>query len=74
MTPYGLDFTGDDESIAVLRFTQPRPDEAHLMARVEFHPEDNKVVGKVYDAESQLKYASEPRDTQCFRFFARTRI
>ena len=32
------------------------------MAGVEFYPEDNEVVGKVYDAESRLKYTSEPRD------------
>jgi hypothetical protein len=32
------------------------------MVGVEFDPENNEVVGKVYDAESQLKYASEPRD------------
>ena len=29
---------------------------------VEFYPKDNEVVGKVYDTESQLRYASEPRD------------
>jgi hypothetical protein len=33
------------------------------MASVECYPEDNEVVGKVYDAESQLKCAPEPRDT-----------
>ena len=32
------------------------------MVGVEFYPEDNEVVGKVYDAESQLKYATVPRD------------
>jgi hypothetical protein len=31
------------------------------MVGVEFYPEGNTVVGKVYDAESQLKYATEPR-------------
>jgi hypothetical protein len=57
-----LNFTGDDDSGAILRFTRPRAGEARLMAGVEFHPEDNEVVGKVYGAESQLKYATEPRD------------
>ncbi len=32
------------------------------MVSVEFSAEENEVVGKVYDAESQLKYASKPRD------------
>src|ERR1700756_4305083 len=41
---------------------RPRPGDAHLMLSVEFYPEDNEVVGKVYDAESQLKYATEHRD------------
>ncbi len=36
--------------------------DAHLMVGVEFYPEDNEVVGKVYVAESQLKYATEHRD------------
>ena len=62
LMPSGLDFTGDDDSIAILRFTQPRAGDAHLMVSVEFSAEDNEVVGKVYDAESRLKYASEPRD------------
>ena len=57
----GLDFTGDDSSV-IIRFTRPRAGEARLMAGVEFYPEDNEVVGKVYDAESQLKHATEPRD------------
>jgi hypothetical protein len=61
LKPSGLDFTGDDSSV-IIRFTQPRAGEARLMAGVEFYPEDNEVVGKVYDAESQLKYATEPRD------------
>jgi len=30
----------------------------------EFYAEENEVVGKVYDAESRLKYAAEPRDAQ----------
>jgi len=29
---------------------------------LEFYPEDHAVAGKVYDAESQLKHASEPCD------------
>ena len=61
MKPSGLDFTGDDSSV-IIRFTRPRASEARLIAGVEFHPEDNEVVGKVYDAESQLKYATERRD------------
>jgi hypothetical protein len=28
LTPSGLDFTGDDDSIAILRFTQPRAGDA----------------------------------------------
>ena len=32
------------------------------MVSVEFCPESNKVVTNLYDAESKLKYASEPRD------------
>ena len=62
LMPSGLDFTRDDDSIVILRFTQPRAGEARLMVGVEFYPEDNEVVGKVYDAESQLKYAMVPRD------------
>lgn len=61
LTPSGLDFT-DDDSIVVLRLTRPRAGEAHLMVGVEFYAEDNEVVGKVYDAESRLKHATEPRD------------
>ena len=62
LSPSSLNFTGDDDSIAILRFTQPRAGDAHLMVSVEFSAGDNEVVGKVYDAESRLKYASEPRD------------
>jgi hypothetical protein len=62
LTPSGLDFTGDDDSIAILRFTRPRPAEARLMVGVEFYPKDNEVVGKVYGADSRIKYATEPRD------------
>lgn len=51
-----------DDSIGILRLTRARAAEAHLVVGVEFHPEDNEVVGKVYDAESQLKYATEPLD------------
>lgn len=61
LKPSGLDFTGDDSSV-IMRFTRPRAGEVRLMAAVEFSPEDNEVVGKVYDAESRLKYTSEPRD------------
>jgi hypothetical protein len=62
LTPSGLDFTGDDDSIVILRFTRPRAAEAHLMVGVEFYPEGNEVVGKVYDAKFELMYSSEPRD------------
>src|SRR6202000_2523988 len=62
LTPTRLDFTGDDDSIVILRFTQPRAGDAHHMVGVEFSAEENEIVGKVYDAESQLKYATEPRD------------
>lgn len=62
LTPTSLDFTGDDDSIVILRFTRPRAGEARLMVGVEFYPEDNEVVGNVYGAESRLKYATEPRD------------
>jgi hypothetical protein len=62
LTPSGLDFTGDDGSTVILRFTRPRAEEARLMVGVEFYPEGNDVVGKVYDAESQIKCATEPRD------------
>jgi len=62
LTPSGLDFTGDEDSIVILRFTRPRAGETRLMVGVEFSPEENQVVGKVYDAESRLKYTSEPRD------------
>jgi hypothetical protein len=61
-TPSGLDFTGDDDSIVILRFTRPRAGETRLMAGVEFYPKDNEVVGTVYGADSQIKYATEPRD------------
>jgi hypothetical protein len=61
LKPSGLDFTGDDSSV-IIRFTRPRAAEARLMVGVEFDPENNEVVGKVYDAESRLKYAAKPRD------------
>jgi hypothetical protein len=63
LTPSGLDFTGDDDDPGtILRFTRPRAGEARLMVGVEFYAGENKVVGKVYDAESRLKHATEPRD------------
>jgi hypothetical protein len=61
LTPSGLDFT-DDDSIVVLRLTRRRASDAHLMVSVEYSAEENEVVGKVYDAESRLKHATEPRD------------
>ena len=36
--------------------------EARLMVGAEFRSEDNEVVGNVFDARSQVKYATEPRD------------
>ncbi len=62
LTPSGLDFTRDYDSIVILRFTRPRAGDAHLMVSVEFSAEENEVVGKVYDVESQLKHATERRD------------
>ena len=62
LTPSGLEFTGDDDSIVILRFTRPRAGDANLMVSVEFSAEENEVVGKVYDTKSQLKYVTEPRD------------
>jgi hypothetical protein len=61
LSPSGLDFA-EGGTIVILRFTQPRAGEARLMVGVEFYPEDNKVVGNIYDADSRLKYATEPRD------------
>ena len=46
---------------AALRL-RPRAGDSHLMVSVEFSAEENEVVGKIYDAASQLKYATEPRD------------
>ena len=46
---------------AALRL-RPRAGDSHLMVSVEFSAEENEVVGKVYDAESRLKHATEPRD------------
>lgn len=62
LTLCSLDFTGDDDSGMILRFTRPRAGEARLMVGVEFHPHDSEVVGKVYDAQSEIKYATERRD------------
>jgi hypothetical protein len=62
LTPSGLDFTGDDDSIAILRFTQRRAGDAHLLVSVAFCPQDNEVAGKVYGADPQIKYATEPHD------------
>ena len=61
LKPSGLDFTGDDSSV-IIRLTRPRAGETRLMVGVEFYPKDNEVVGKVYGADSQIKYATEPRD------------
>ena len=62
LEPSALDFAGEGGTIAVVRFTRPRASDAHLMVSVEFYPEDNEVVGKVYDDESRLRHATEPRD------------
>jgi len=61
LTP-SLDFTEDDDSIVILQFTQPRAGDAHPMVSVEFSAEENEVVGKVYDAGSQINYATERCD------------
>ena len=60
LMPFDLEFV--DDGIVILRLARPRVEEARLMVGVEFDPEDNAVVGKVYDAESQIKCATEPRD------------
>jgi len=62
LVPSSLDFGGDDASIVRLRLTRHRAGEARLMVSVEFYAEDNEVVGKVYDDESRLRHATEPRD------------
>jgi hypothetical protein len=46
---------------AALRL-RPRAGGAHLIASAELSVQENEVVGKVDDAESQLKQASESRD------------
>jgi hypothetical protein len=43
------------------------------MVSVEFDVEHNEVVGKVYDAESQLKYATEPATLVARSFSMRLR-
>ena len=58
LTPSGLDFAGDH--VAILRLSRPRSAEARLVVGVEFHSEENEIVAKAYDAESKLKYATEP--------------
>jgi hypothetical protein len=64
-----------DDGIVILRFTRPRAGEARLMVGVEFYPEDNEVVGKVYGAESQLKCATERRErSPRHRFLPPSRI
>jgi hypothetical protein len=60
LMPFDLEFV--DDGIVILRLALPRAGEARLMVAVEFSSENNLVVGKVYDAESQLKYATVPRD------------
>jgi hypothetical protein len=45
LAPSGLDFTGDDSSV-IIRFTQPRAGDAHLMVSVEFSAEENEVVAR----------------------------
>jgi hypothetical protein len=57
---FDLEFV--DDGIVILRFTRSRAGEARLMVSVEFDVEHNEVVGKVYDAESRVKCATEPRD------------
>jgi hypothetical protein len=60
LMPFDLEFV--DDRVVILRLGRPRAGEARLMVAVEFYPEDNAVVGKVYDAESHVKCATEPRD------------
>jgi hypothetical protein len=60
LMPFDLEFVYD--RIVILRLARPHAGQARLMASVEFYPEDNEVVGKVYGADSQIKYATEPRD------------
>jgi hypothetical protein len=60
LTPFDLDFV--DDSVVILRLTRLRAAEAHPTVGVEFSSEDNEIVRKVYDAESQLKYTMEPSD------------
>ena len=60
LTPFDLEFV--DDRVVILRLARFRAGEARLMASVEFYPEDNEVGGKVYGADSQIKYATEPRD------------
>jgi hypothetical protein len=60
LMPIDLDFV--DDGIVILRFTRPRAGELRLMVGVKFCPQDNEVAGKVYGGDSQIKYATEPRD------------
>ena len=60
LMPFDLEFV--DDSSVILRLARPRAGEVRLMVGVEFYPEDNEVVGKVYGADFQIKYATEPRD------------
>ena len=60
LMPFDLEFV--DDGIVILRLARPRVEDARPMATVELYPEDNEVVGKVYGADSQIKYATEPRD------------
>lgn len=62
LVPTAMDFTGEDDSIAILSFTWPSSGEARPMVSVEFNPEENEVVGNVYDGQSRLKYAPQHRD------------
>lgn len=63
LVPTAVDFTGDDGSIVILSLTRPAAVEARQMVSVEFNPEENEVVGKVFDAKSRLKHAPLHRDT-----------
>jgi hypothetical protein len=60
LMPFDLEFVED--GILILRLSRPRVEDARPMASIEFYPQDNEVVGKVYDAESHVKCATEPRD------------
>ncbi len=46
MTPSGLDFTGDDDSIVILRFARPRAGEPRLMAASNSIPKRTRLSAR----------------------------